>query len=119
MEDENVRQHRPVLARKQRHQVCFDFDGVCLLRKAQTRTQAPDMSVDDDTFVLSERVAENDIGGFASDAGQFDESIHRIRNLAVVPLYQRLAESNQTLRFVAEEARAFDHLFQLILRCVG
>src|SRR5207253_6336376 len=28
-------------------------------------------------------------------------------------------ESDQTLRFVAEKARALDHLFQLILLCVG
>src|SRR5438876_233728 len=76
-------------------------------------------SVADDAFVLPERVAEDDVGGFASDAGQFDQSVHRIRNFTVVALDQCFAKSNQALCLVAEEARALDHLFQLIQRCVG
>src|SRR5258706_13901911 len=77
------------------------------------------MGINDDTFVFLERVAENNVRGFASDSGELYELLHRVRNLSIVPLDQSLAEADQALRLVTVEPCALDDLLQLFRRRTG
>src|SRR5712691_8237838 len=77
------------------------------------------MSINDDSFVFLERVAENNVRGFASDSGELDELLHRVRNLPVVPLDQSPAKADQAPRLVTEEPGALDDLLQFFGRRIG
>ena len=64
-------------------------------------------------------VAEDDVGGFAADAGEFDELVHIVRHLAVVVICDGLAGGFDIFGLVAEEAGRFDVLFELLGGCLG
>src|SRR5690242_20049609 len=68
--DEQVRPHRPVVLRDDLHQILLDLHRVDeVVRQAEPIRDASDVRVYGDADVLVERVAEDDVGGLATDAG--------------------------------------------------
>jgi hypothetical protein len=113
MPDEPMAEEGPLLAREQRHEVLLDFDGVGVFGEAEALGQSRDVRIDNDAMIEFEGVAENDVGGFASDAAKAGEFFHRLRHFAAVTLDQGLAAGLDAFGFVAEEAGAFDGCFQV------
>ena len=69
------------------------------------------MGVDGDPGNV-ERVAEDDVGGLAADAGQRHQVVHGVGHVAVEPFHQFLAEPHQRVGLVAVEAGGPDELFE-------
>src|SRR4029078_12822717 len=97
----------------------LDLDGIPLPGEAEAKTHARNVGVDDDAFVLSKRIAKNDVRRLTPDSGEFDELLHRVRDCSVVPLDQSLAEPDDALRLVAEKSGALDDLLQFFRRRIG
>src|SRR5687768_9063168 len=76
VKDENVRDVRPILTRKERHQLLLDFDRVLLRSQAKSHAEPSHMGIDDDSFTSSECVSENYVGGLPSDTGELDQLLH-------------------------------------------
>jgi len=74
--------------------------------------QPRDVRVHDHAGVDAERIAQNDIGGFASDAVEVRQFLHRARHLAVVLPDQFAATGLDVLRLVPKKARRPDGLLE-------
>jgi len=82
-------------------QVAFDFFGVgvfvkpsfWLIRPTWVSTTIPSFFV--------EGVAQDDVGGFAADAGEVEELLHGLRDLALVFFDKRFGHGLDVLRLVA------------------
>ena len=83
-------------------------------REAGTVANAEDVRVDREGF-LAERGIEDDVGGLAADAGQRLQFLARSRDLATVPVDQRLAEPDEVLRLGIEQTDGLDRLAQAFL----
>src|SRR4051812_36166121 len=112
MKNENVRDGRPVILRKKRHQLALDLNWILLTREAEPDAEAPDVRIDNYAFVPMKCVSEYHVGRLAPDAGQLDELVHRGGHLAVVALYQCLAQADEALCLVTEEPRAPNDLLE-------
>jgi len=113
MPNEPMAEEGPLLARDQEHEVLLDFDGVGVFGEAKALRQSRDVSIDNDAVIEVEGIAEDDIGGFASDAAEAGEFFHGLRHFAVVALDERLAAGLDAFGFVAEETGAFDGFFEI------
>ena len=60
-----------------------------------------------------ERVAKDDVGRLAADAGQRVQVLHPVGHLAAEPVDERLAQLDQRIGLVAVEAGRFEQLLQL------
>src|SRR5687768_9985475 len=114
VKDENVRNIRPFVARKERHQLALDLYRILLLRQAEADAEPSHVGIDDDSLASSECVSKNDIGGFPSDTGKLDQLLHGTGNFSIVAFDQRLAEADQALRLVAEKAGAANDVLKLL-----
>src|SRR5437867_615362 len=112
MQDQRVREPRPLVARHERHQVALDLHRVLLLRQAEQRREPLDVGVDHQPLVLSKPRAEHHVRGLAADAGEMDQLLHRVGYRASVALDQRLRHPDDRLGLVAKESRAVDLLLQ-------
>ena len=63
-----MREQRPLLRRKELHQILLDLYRVAVLRECQPLAQSSDVGVDYDALVAIERVPENDVRRLAADA---------------------------------------------------
>jgi hypothetical protein len=77
------------------------------------------MRIDNDSFVLAECIAQDDVRGFSANSRKFDQGVHCIRDFTVVPLDESLPKPYQTLRLIAEESGAPDKLLEFLLLRVG
>ena len=68
--------------------------------------------VNNNTNIDAERIAQNDIRRFASDAVQLRQFLHRLRNFSTVALNEFAAAISNVLRLVPEKARGFDGLLK-------
>jgi hypothetical protein len=100
-------------------EVLFDFDRVFLSGQAKAPTQAGDVGVDDDTGLDSVGVAEDDVGGFASDAGKIRQGFQIFRDFAIVLLRDGLCGGDEILGFVAEKAGGADEILNVLLLGCG
>jgi hypothetical protein len=109
MVNQQVRQLNPFVSRKKLHQVGFDLVRPFFFGEIQTPGQALDVRVNNDAFGLPKRHAQDDIGCFPGDTGEFEKLLHRIRNVSTVLFVNHARSGLETLRFVAEEAGRVDH----------
>ena len=112
MQDQGVREPCPRVTRHERHQVALDLHRVLLGRQPEQGREPLDVGVDHDTFVLSEPGAEHHIRGFATDAREPHQLVHRVGHLAAVALDQRLGHPDDRLGLVPEESGAVDLLLE-------
>ena len=104
MVDHQVREDRPIFLWNQLHEILLDLVGTGLLCETKPRGDTLHVRVHYYPFVYTERVAEHDVGGLASDAGNLHQLSHGSRNRVVVPLCQRLTHPDQRFRLVPEES---------------
>src|SRR5207249_3024209 len=83
VEDQPVRQHRPVLLREQVADDVLDLDRVLLGGPAEAADQAAEMRVDGDAG-NAERVAEDHVRGLPAGAGELHQLLELVRYDAVV-----------------------------------
>ena len=83
VQDQPPRERVPFEIGENLHQVAFHLDGIGLVRESQAVRHALHVRVDDHTDMRAERVAEDDVGRLASDAGQREELLHGPRDLAI------------------------------------
>lgn len=108
VQDDLVREDNPLVPRDDAHKVLLDVLGIVVGGQLQPARDAVDVSVHDDAFGLVEPGAENDIRRLAGDAGQREELIHVVGNLAAEIVDYRLCCSDDGLRLVPEEAGGLD-----------
>ena len=113
--DEEVAPEGPGVLGDLFDEVFFDFDRVFLLGQTEALAQAGDVGVDDDAGFDAVGVAEDDIGGFASDPGQMGEGFEFAGDFAFVVVDEGLGGGADIFRFVAEEAGGADEVFEVFL----
>ena len=113
--DEEVAPEGPGVLRDLFDEVFFDFDRVFLLGQTEALAQAGDVGVDDDAGFDAVGVAEDDIGGFASDAGEVSEVVEILRNFTVMFPHEGFRGGDEILGFVAEETGGADEVFDVFL----
>src|SRR2546426_526245 len=112
VQDQRVREPRPLVARHERHQVALDLHRVLLCRQTEQRRESLHVGVDHDPFVLAEPGAEHDVRGFAAHTGELNQLLHGVRYRTSMALDQRLRHPDDGFGLVAEEPRAVDLLLQ-------
>ena len=96
-------------------EVFLDFDRVGVFGQPEAFAQARDVGVDDDAGFDAVGVAEDDIGGFASDPGEMGEGFEFAGDFAFVVVDEGLGGGADIFRFVAEEAGGMDEVFEVFL----
>lgn len=66
------------------------------------------MRVDDDAFVFSKGVAEDNVGGFPPHAGEAVKFLHRVRNATAMFGHNRDRCTAEALCFAAKKAGGTD-----------
>ncbi|CUR62522.1 hypothetical protein NOCA180166 [metagenome] len=114
--DDVVGQHRPVALGEERPDSVLDLDRVGLLRPAEATHQPAEVGVDGDAR-LAERVAQDHVGRLATDAREGDQVVEASGHLAVEGVDQRLAELEQRVGLLPEEAQRAEELLHVLARC--
>ena len=112
VDDQQVRELRPGLRRHDRADVGFDDLGIGGVGEADEAGQTAHVGVDRESG-LAEGVAEYHVRGFPSDAGQFEQSFHRIREFAVELLDDGFRRLQNMVGFRPVESAGEDRLFEL------
>src|SRR6185437_7044915 len=71
--DQQMREHRPAVARKEPDQVPFDLYRINLPRECQPLRDTAHVRVHDDAFVFSKGIAEDDVGLVPKEACRLDD----------------------------------------------
>ena len=93
VEDQHMRQHRPVRPWKERHEIALDLLGVRMPAEAEAPAQSNDVRVYNNTHVDAERVAQHDVGGLAGDARQLEQLIAIGQGGKAKTFYREAADS--------------------------
>src|SRR2546425_389950 len=112
VQDQRVREPRPLVARHERHQVALDLHRVLLCRQTEQRRESLHVGVDHDPFVLAEPGAEHDVRGLAAHTGELNQLLHGVGYRTSMALDQRLRHPDDGFGLVAEEPRAVDLLLE-------
>lgn len=112
MEDQRVGSHSPLLARKRRAELPFDDLGVIGRRDADSVRDPQHVPIDRKTR-HTQRVTEDNVRGFASDAGKQDERLHLRRDLAAVVLDERGGHADERFGLRTEETGRLDLRLEL------
>ncbi|HEX2444322.1 MAG TPA: hypothetical protein VHJ77_10295 [Vicinamibacterales bacterium] len=118
MQDQRVGCQRPFFRREERAQLLLDDDRIVRIRDADAVGDAQDMTIDGEPR-HAQRVTQDDVGGLAADAGEFDELLHARRNLAPMLLDERDRHAGERLRFHPEEAGGLNLGLELRRGCPG
>jgi hypothetical protein len=114
MPDEPMAEQGPEVAVQKLHEILFDACGIVMAGQVQTLSEARDMGIDDDAVLDMKGVAENDIGGLASNAVQVEQGIHGGWHLAIMALDQFAAGGLDMAGFGAEKPETANILFELL-----
>lgn len=117
--DEFVGELDPAVLRDDVHEVLLDFDGVGVGGELEAAREAEHVGVDDDAGGDAVPGAEDDVGGFARDAGQLEHLVHSFGDFALEFFDEDAGGADDALGFVAEEACGVDDLFDCGLLCFG
>ena len=115
MTDQEVREQRPAVLGKQRHQVLFHLLRVVLGGEPEQPGDPADVGVHRDALIPSEGVAEHHVGRLPADPRQGAEGVHRVGNPAAVPRHHLPGHRDQVLRLVPEEPGGADQLLDVFL----
>ena len=88
MPNEEVAPERPRFPRDDFDEVLFDFDRIGVFGQSKAFAQARDMRVHHKTRLDAVGVAEDDVGGLASDARKMGEGFEVLGNFTVVFLHK-------------------------------
>lgn len=99
-----MRKWSPILFGKKLHQIPLDLFGVRSLGQPQTAGDSLDVSVDNDTRSV-ECAAENNISGFPSHSGEFQQFAHGFGDFPAKVPFDYLSTTQNGPRLGAKEAR--------------
>jgi len=119
VEYQPVAQVGPTRLWEEFHQVLLDADRVAEFGEAEPLREAADMGIHDDAFIFRKGISEDDIGRFASRAGNGGEFCQVIGNLARMALDEHLAHGANVFRLVSIEPCGADEPLELLLRNRG
>ena len=111
VEDHPVTEQRPVAALNKLTNRVFHLDRIGLFGPSPTPDQPAEVGIDGNAGD-AESVAEDHIGGLASDAGQGDQLIQGRGHLTVESLDKLSPEPDQRVGLVAVEAGGPDELLK-------
>jgi len=114
MEDELVVKLDPVLAGEDATEVRFHFFRGIPLRQPQASGDPEDVRIHGERR-YAKGIGQHHIGGFLSHPGESPQSGGVRGHLAPMSRHQGLAEADEVLGLVAEEARGFDETLHLVL----
>ncbi len=119
MPDQLVGKLDPGILRNDFDEVLLDFLWIFVLGQIETAREAHDVRIDDDSAGDSVARTENDVAGFACDAGQRQDFVHCLWNFAFKVFDDAFARAHDRFRFIAEEPGRADFLFQFTWIGVG
>lgn len=119
MENEQMRQHRPILSWKDLHQLLLGFDRICLGRKSQPQADTTDMGIHNYALVCIEGISENHVCGFSSHTREPNELVHCARNFTAMRLDDAPGHADETLRLVVEKPCRFYELGEFLRICIS
>jgi hypothetical protein len=96
-------------------EIFFDFDRISVLGQSEAFAQAGDVGVDHNAGFDAVGVAEDDVGGFASDPGEVSEGRELAGDVALMVLDEGFCRPDEVFRLVAEEAGGSDEVFDVFL----
>lgn len=102
VQDENMTGLRPTFFRKQSAEILLNAHRVAFPGPAEATGETLDVGIDHHPRG-SENVAENDVGGLASDSGQGDQLLHALRHFAGMAFNQGPGAADEVFRLVAEK----------------
>lgn len=112
MQDERIRRERPFLARQRRGELVLHDHGVVGIGNTDPIGHPQNVPIDRQTG-YAERMPEDDVRGFSSDAGQSNERLHLRRHFASVALDESGSHPGERLRFGSKEAGRLDLRLEL------
>jgi hypothetical protein len=118
VQDQSIRRQRPLRWRHCSAQLLLDDFGIVRTRDANPVRHPKHVSVDGKAG-HSKRVAEDDVGGLAADAGQFHEFRHRARHLAAMTLDAGRGHSKKGTGLRAKEPGRLDLRLEIVSRSRG
>ena len=110
--DHTMAENRPFLFRNQLHQIAFDLHRVGFNRQSHAPAETADVRINGNAG-HAEGVAQNDVRGLKTDAGQRRQFLHRGGHLSTMFGDELLTTELDTASFVAEEAGRLNKAFQL------
>ena len=110
--DELMGEDDPFILRDHGHQIILDFLGVLVACQVQALRKPHDMGVNHDAAADAEGGAENDVSGFAGNAGKGKDFVHGARDFAAEFLEDTFAGADDRFCFIAEESRGANFIFQ-------
>ena len=117
--DQQMGKEGPFLLGNDFDQGLLHFHGIRLACEAHAARQTAHMGIDHDSFRQVEGVAENHVGGFASDAGEFVEMFHCFGHLSAVVSDQAGGTAADRFGLGSKKAGGADEPFQLTGRNFG
>jgi len=86
MENQQVRNERPVIPWDERHENLFYFDGVSLVGESKPDTKPAHVSVDDNSIIDIECIAKHDVRSLSSHTGKIHQLFHCRGNVSAMTL---------------------------------
>ena len=109
----------PVIGREDRHEVALDLVLVVLGRQTEAVGEPEHVRVHGNPLDLAERLAEHDVRGLASYAGQRREALHGVGHLSVELGDDDLAGPDDVLGLLVVEAQRTNVLLDFELVGLG
>ncbi len=119
VENQPVTQIRPMITRKQFHQVPFDLHRIGFTRQAESPRKSTDVSVDDDALVHSKCIPQNDIRRLASHPGQCSQFLQSPGDLSRVSFQNLSRRTADRLGLVSVKSRRSDQRLNFVRRNGG
>lgn len=113
VEDDPVREHRPLALREDRTDLRLDLLRVLLLGQLPAAHQSTEMGVHRDPR-HTERIAEDHVGGLAAHSGQLHQVLDPAGHLPAEVVPQGLRQTEQGPRLGPEEPGRPDQLLQIL-----
>lgn len=115
MPDQHIAKGVPIIPGYELHQVELDLLRVIALRQSKSLRYTSHVSVHHNARVDPVRSSQDAVGSLATNAAELHEILHRLWNLPILLFRDRLAASDNALRFASEESCRSDLLFELLL----
>ena len=98
------------------HEVSLDFQRVAIFCQTESGRNTGDVSIDDDSFVDAEGVAQDDVGGLAADSGKRGQGLQRAGTRASVFSHELCGHGADVFGLVAVESGRANYSLEFVLR---
>ena len=112
MPDQLVRELYPLVLLQNFHQILLDLFRFFVLREFQPPCESQHVRIDHHAARDSVGRAQDDVGGFSSDARQAEHLLHRARHFATELFQDGFAGAHHRFGFIAKKSGRADFLLQ-------